>query len=93
MPTVSPVTVIGDDVRLAVMVVPVVGMHVAVKLVIGLPPVAPALKEMTTWPAVWVIDVIVGADGATGTVPATNELDATDAGLVPITLVATTVQV
>ena len=93
MPTVSPVTVIADVLRLAVRVAPVVGMHVAVKLVIGLPPFAPAVKEMTTWPAVCVIVVIVGAEGATGTVPATNELDATDAGLVPIALVATTVQV
>ena len=40
-----------------------------------------------------VIDEIVGALGATGTVAATNELDAPDAVLVPIALVATTVQV
>jgi hypothetical protein len=61
--------------------------------VIGLPPFAPELKVMTTWPAVCVIDVIVGAFGATGSVVATNELEAADAALVPITFVAVTVQV
>jgi hypothetical protein len=42
---------------------------------------------------VCVIELIVGADGATGTVAATKELDADDAGLAPSALVATTVQV
>jgi hypothetical protein len=48
---------------------------------------------MTTWPAVCVIDEIVGCDGATGIVAATKELEAVEAALVPITLVAVTVQV
>jgi len=91
---VRPVTVTGVVACVPVRVgLAVVGMHVPVKLVIGLPPLAPAVKVITTWPAVWVIDVIVGAAGATGIVAATKELEATDAALVPITFVAVTVQV
>ena len=40
-----------------------------------------------------VIELIVGADGATGTVAETKELEADDAGLTPSALVAMTVQV
>jgi hypothetical protein len=93
MPTVRPVTVIGDDALVAVFVAPVVGMHVAVKPVIGLPPVAPGVNTITTWPAVCVIDVIVGALGTEAPGPATNDDEAADAVPVPMALVATTVQV
>jgi hypothetical protein len=94
-PTVSPVTVIGVvALDVVVRVGPAVnGMHVAVKLVIALPPLEPAANVITTWPAVCVIVVIVGAFGTSGTVPATNELEAADAALFPITFVAITVQV
>jgi hypothetical protein len=61
--------------------------------VIALPPFAPGLNVITTWPAVCVIDVIVGALGAEAPTAATNDAEATDAALVPNALVATTVHV
>jgi hypothetical protein len=55
--------------------------------------VAPGVNTITTWPAVWVIDEIVGAFGTEAPTPATNDAEAVDAVLVPMALVAVMVQV
>ena len=91
LPVVSPVTVIGDLVDVAVAVAPpLLDVHVTVYEVIALPPVAPAVNVTTAEPGVW---VRVEIDGALGLAATTNSAEATDAGLLPNPLVASTVHV
>ena len=88
---VSVVTVSGDvaPVRLRV-VPPLLEVHVAVKLVIALPPLPFAVNATITvlFPRVTPVSV-----GASGTSPATKDDDATEAALSPNPLVATTAHV
>jgi hypothetical protein len=89
LPVVSPVTVIGDLAEVTEPVAPpLLEVHVAVYEVIALPPVVPAVNVITAEPGVW---VTVEIDGAPGTAATTNRAEATDAGLLPKPLVASTV--
>ena len=91
LPFVSEPTVIGDVAPDADCVVPPsLDAHVAVKPVMGLPPVPFAVNATI---AELVPRVTVVSDGATGTVPATNELEGADAALLAIELLATTLHV
>jgi hypothetical protein len=91
LPDVSDPTVIGDVAPDADWVVPpLLDVHVAVKPVIVLPPVVPAVKATTPVRLPGVTLVIVGAPGAAA---ATNDAEAADATLLPIALVASAVQV
>ena len=91
LPAVSRATVMGEREPVAERVVPpLLDVHVTLKNVIALPPVAPAVNVTTAEPGVWLTPVIVGALGA---VAATNDVDALDATLLPKLLVANTVHV
>jgi hypothetical protein len=93
-PEVKPVTVIGEALPLAVWVAPpLLETHVTVKLVIGIPPLAPAVKGTVDEVATGCVTVPGVKTGALGTVAATKLADAADAGLLPTPLVANTVQV
>ena len=82
---------IGEVVSVADRVVPPsLDVHVAVKLVIALPPLPFAVNATRAELLPRVTPVRVGASGVR---PATNELDAADAALSPTALVAMTVQV
>ena len=87
----SEPTVIGEVAFDAVCVVPPsLDVHVTVKPVMALPPLAFAVNATIAELLPRVTPVRLGA---AGTVPATNELDTLDAALLPIAFVATTVQV
>ena len=91
MALVSDATVMGEDAPESACVVPaLLEAHVAVKLVTVLPPLLLAVKA--TIPELFprVTPVTLGAAGADA---ATNELEAVEAALSPVPLVATTVQV
>jgi hypothetical protein len=91
LPVVSDATVIGEVVPDADCVVPpLLDVHVAVKLVIAVPPVLFAVKATIPERFPNVTPVTLGAAGAEA---ATNELEAVDAALSPVPLVATTVHV
>jgi hypothetical protein len=91
LPFVSELTVSGEVAPDAVRVVPPsLDTHVAVKPVMALPPLAFAVKTNVAELAPGVVDV---SEGASGTVPATNDAEALDAALSPMVLVAATVQV
>jgi hypothetical protein len=87
VPPVNPLTVIGEDA-----LVPVIdpGDEVAVKVDTAAPPVAPAVNGTV---AVVPLTVAVPIVGACGTVVAVIEEEAAPAGLVPVELVATAVNV
>jgi hypothetical protein len=88
---VSEATEIGDDAPDAERVVPPsLEGHVTVKPLMAWPPVPFAVNATLTVPLPRVAAPIVGA---AGTVPATNELVAADATLVPSVLVAVAVHV
>jgi hypothetical protein len=88
MPFVSPVTVMGLDAPVAVMLP---GLEVTVYEVIALPPFeAGGVKLTVAWALPAVAVPIVGAPG---TVAGVTLLEAADAGPVPIALVAFTVNV
>ncbi len=82
-----PVTVQGLLTQVPVMPL---GLLVAVKPVIALPPLPPAVKLIEAWP---LPAVAVPMVGALGTVAGVTALDAADAGLLPTALVANTVKV
>ena len=86
MPFVSPVTVIGLDPPVAVMLP---GLDVTVYEVTGLPPFEAGGVKLTV--ACALPTVAVPIVGAPGTVAGVTLFDAADAGPVPITLVAFTV--
>ena len=88
---VRELTVIGEVAPDADCVVPPsLDVHVAVKPVIALPPALLAVNETV---AELFPDVVADSDGADGALAATKELDADDAGLLAIELVAMTLQV
>ena len=85
---VSDVTATGEVAPLFDWVVPpLLEVHVAVKPVMALPPVAPAVKATDALLLPGVTDVIVGAPGSTA---ATNELDEAEADPAPTALMDTT---
>ena len=84
-PGVNPVTVIGDDVPVALNVFV---LSVTVKLIIEEPPVEDAVKEIVACPMLEVAMPIVGAPG---TVAGVTGFDAIDEALVPKAFVAVTV--
>jgi hypothetical protein len=87
---VSDATVIGDDAPEADCVVPPsLEVHVVVNPVMALPPLPFAVNATI---AVLLPRVTLPMLGAAGTVPATKELEATEAALSPKPLVASTVQ-
>ena len=91
MALVSEATVIGEVESLADCVAPPsLDVQVAVKSVIGLPPVPLEVKATIAELAPRVTPETLGAGGA---VPTTNELEAADAGLLPVSFVATILQV
>ena len=88
---VSDATVTGEVAFDADWVVPPsLDVHVAVKPVMALPPLPFAVNATI---AELVPRVTPVRDGATGTVPATKELDAAEAALFAIELLATTLHV
>jgi hypothetical protein len=91
LPLLSELTVTGDDAPDACSVVPPsLDVQVAVKPVIGSPPLPFAVNATTAefWPRVTPV-----SDGASGVTAATKDADATDAGLVPNVFVTVAVQV
>ena len=86
---VSPITVIGDDVPVAVMPS---GEEVTVYPVIADPPLlAGGVKLTVALPLLAVAEILVGTPGAV--IAGVTEDDALEAAPVPIALVATTVKV
>jgi hypothetical protein len=91
LPLVSEATVMGEVALDADWVAPPsLDAHVAVKPVMALPPLPFAVNATS---AELVPRVTPLTDGATGTVPASTELEAADAALLPMAFVAMTVQV
>ena len=89
VPLVNPVTVIGEDVPVAVMPP---GEEVTVYPAIAAPPVFDgAVKLTVALPLLPLAEMLVGAPGAIGA--GVTEDDAVEAGPVPIALVAVTVKV
>ena len=90
-PLVSDPTLMGDVAPLAdPLAPPLLEVHVAVKPVMALPPVLPEVKETD---AELVPRVTAAPVGAPGTLAGTKLLEAAEAGLLPMALVASTVQV
>jgi hypothetical protein len=88
---VSEATVIGDVESVADSVAPPsLDVQVAVKSVIGLPPVPLEVKATIAELLPRVTPETLGAGGA---VPTTKELEAADAGLLPVSFVATILHV
>ena len=93
MPTVIPVTVMGEVLALADCVAPpLLEVHVTVKLVMALPPVVPAVKGTVADVGTGCVMVPGVKTGAPGTVAATKLAEAAEAALLPMALVASTVQ-
>ena len=90
----SDVTLIGElDPEPVLVVPPVLDVHVAVKPVMALPPLLPAVKVTDPELAPAVAATPVGAAGTVGPELGTKLLEAAEAALLPMALVASTVQV
>ena len=90
-PLVSDPTAMGDVAPLAdPLAPPLLEVHVAVKPVMALPPVLPAVKATEAAALEGVTPEMVGAPGGAAGV---KLLEAAEAGLLPMALVASTVQV
>ena len=93
-PLVSELTVIGElDPLFDPVAPPLLDVHVAVKPVMALPPLLPAVKVTDPELAPAVAATPVGAAGTVGPELGTKLLEAAEAALLPMALVASTVQV
>ena len=93
-PLVNALTVMGEVAPLLEpLAPPLLEVHEAVKPVIALPPLLPAVKATDAEVLAGVTPEIVGAPGAVGAAPATKLDEAAEAGLSPTALMASTVQV